>query len=324
MPELPFLDSFDHYLTADGYQKWTSGVTILAAGGRRGTSGASVQSTGIFKTFNAEYGTLYAGAAFMNPGNAPFKFTNLLSGVNVALAAVGDGRFQIIGTDPTNPNLFPPPLWTATTPPILNNRWYYIEMMAVVSMSGISVSVRINEQVVLTQSCVFYGTLTTHIGWATFNIQGAGGGNFTNVDDVYVNQTGFYGDVNISVIRPDGPSSTMWIPTPTVANYLNVDDITPDGDTTTVASATVGDLDLYTMQDIPTNAIVKAIQGIASVKKDTAGLASLELQYGSGTPLFSDEFYPSESSYIMLRDGREDINTASAINALVFGPKRIK
>ena len=324
MPDLPFLDSFDHYLTVDGYQKWTSGVTILAAGGRRGTNGASVFANGIIKTFNAEYGTLYAGAAFMNPGNALFKFTNALSGLNVALNTVGDGRLQILGTDPTNPNLFPPPLWPAVTPPILNGRWYYIEMMAAVSMNGITVSVRINEQTVLTATCSFFGTLTTHAAWATFNIQGAGGGGFTNVDDVYVNQTGFYGDVNIGVIRPDGPSSTMWIPSPTVANYLNVDDITPDGDATTVASATVGDLDLYTMQDIPANAIVKAIQGIASVKKDTAGLASLELQYGSGASLFSDEFYPSETSYIMLRDGREDINTASAINALVFGPKRIK
>jgi hypothetical protein len=294
-------------------------------GGRRGTNGASVQATGIQKTFNAEYGTLYAGGAFKNPGNSIFNFYNLLSGLNVALAAVGDGRFKLIGSDPTNGLWFPPPLWTAVTPPLLSNIWYYVEMMATTTGSGITVTVRINEQVVINASCSFVGTVTSHNGWATFNIQGLGGGAATSVDDVYVNQNGFYGDVNIDVIHPNGPgSSTMWIPTPNVANWLDVKDITPDGDATTVSSALVNDLDLYSMEDIPANAIVKAIQGIGSVKKDTAGLASLMLQYSDVAPLFSSEFYPSETSYIMLRDGRTDILTASAINALVFGPKRIK
>ena len=140
------------------------------------------------------------------------------------------------------------------------------------------------------------------------------------LDDVYVDVAEFYGDVNIDVIRPNGPSTSGWTPSPAVANWMNVDDITPDGDTSTVASTTVGDLDLYTMEAIPTGLVIKAIQGIASVKKDTAGLAALKLQYGSGGgALLSDEFYPSEGNYIMLRDGRKDITSVG-----LFGQIRTK
>ena len=325
MPDLPFLDSFDHYLTGDMSQKWTAGDTIGIGTGRRGTNGARVSNVGITKTFNGEYSTLYAGAAFKNVGNNQFRFLNLLSNIDISLAVVGDGRLKLNGHDPTIGN-FSPQLWSGVTPPLLNDRWYYIEMMASITPTTASAIVRINEEVVITESVAFAGTVSSHCGFATFNIGGLGQGFVTDVDDVYVDSDGFYGDVNIDVIRPDGPDTTAWIPSPAVANWLNVKDITPDGDATVVSSATVNDLDLYTMEDIPTNAIVKAIQGIASVKKDTAGLAALKVQYGAtgGSPLFSNEFYPSEISYIMLRDGRKDILTTAAINALVFGPLRTK
>jgi hypothetical protein len=69
--------------------------------------------------------------------------------------------------------------------------------------------------------------------------------------------------------------------------------------------------------------LVPQLKALVYKGADTAGLAALKLQYGSGgAALFSDEFYPSEAAYIMLRDGRKDILTAGAINALVFGQKR--
>ena len=76
MPDLPFLDSFDHYLSADSPQKWGSGVTIAAGAGRRGTAGAVVEGSGFSKTFDSEYGTLYVGGAFKNPGNSPLRLRN--------------------------------------------------------------------------------------------------------------------------------------------------------------------------------------------------------------------------------------------------------
>jgi hypothetical protein len=326
MPDLPFLDSFDHYLSTDGSQKWTTGGPTIGIGtGRRGTNGALVAGGGLAKTFNNEYSTLYAGAAFKNSGDSPFRFLNAINRINISLPNVGDGRLMLNGSDPTIGN-FSPQLWSGVTPPLLNDRWYYIEMMVSITPTTASAIVRINEEIVITESVAFAGTISSHCGFATINISGRAQGLYTDVDDVYVDSDGFYGDVNIDVIRPDGPDTTTWIPSPNVANYLNVKDITPDGDATVVSSATVNDLDLYTMEDIPSNAIVKAIQGIASVKKDTAGLAALKVQYGAtgGSPLFSDEFYPSEISYIMLRDGRKDILTPAAINALVFGVLRTK
>src|ERR1035437_3795832 len=128
MPDLPFLDSFDHYLTTDSVQKWGTGVNIGAGTGRRGTAGAVVEATGISKTFNGEDSTLYVGGAFKNPGNSPFKFTNALSGIRLEMHCVGDGRFVVGGTDPTDPSWFQVWPFTGVTPPILADRWYYLEM----------------------------------------------------------------------------------------------------------------------------------------------------------------------------------------------------
>jgi len=326
MPDLPFLDSFDHYLSADAYQKWTSvnGMTIGAVG-RRGTNGAILEGLGAFKTFDNEYGLIYCGAAVLGAGQSIFSLYNLISGVNITLQTVGDGRLKVSGTDPTVGGNFT----IGASLPILSNAWHYIEMKASVSSAGVSVEIHINEEIVITGTYA-YGNpnvliLSGHAAWATVQIFGAGGGLNTYMDDFYATTSGFYGDVNIDVIRPDGPATSNWIPNPNVANWNNVKDITPDGDATTVSSANVNDLDLYTMQDIPSTAVVKAIQGIASVKKDTAGLAALKLQYGSGGgAVFSVEYYPSELSYEMLRDGREDITDPTTINALVFGELRTK
>jgi hypothetical protein len=329
MPDIPFLDSFDHYLSADAYQKWTSaaGLTIGAGQGRRGTAGGVVQGLGMYKTFDSEYSTLWVGAAVLGPGSTIFSLYNLFSGVNVALKTLGDGRMFLSATDPTNPSFAPPVLFSGISTPLLSGIWYYIEMEAAVSSTGISVVVKVNENAVLTDSCIYFDSsrLTSHVAWATVEFEGRGGGLSTLYDDLYINNSDFYGDINIDCIRPDGPATTNWIADPAVANWLNVKDITPDGDATTVSSATVSDLDLYTMQDISSSAVVKAIQGIASVKKDTAGLAALKLQYGSGGgALFSGEYFPSDAAYSMLRDGREDITNPATINGLVFGQLRTK
>ena len=322
MPDLPFLDSFDHYLTADGMQKWTTGVNIGAGLGRRGTAGAVVAGTGISKTFDAEYGVLYAGGAFKCPGNSPFKFDNVLSRIELRMQCVGDGRFIVAGSDPTDPSWFPVWPFTGVTPPILNDRWYYLEMMAQVTPSSYSAILRINEEVVLNETHSLVGRIETHAAWAQLSVQGRGGGVDTWVDDFYVDNAGFFGDVSIDVIRPNGPYTSQWTPNPTRDNWQNVNDLLPDGDETVVSSAHVNDLDLYTMEDIPSGLTVKAIQGIASVRKDHAGLAALKLQYGAaGSALLSDEFFPG-AEYTMIRDGRKDFTTASAINALTFGQIR--
>jgi len=327
MPDLPFLDSFDHYLTADEGQKWTNvdGMSISSGLGRRGTNGAVLQGNGAFKTFDQEYSVITCGAAVLGAGTSIFSLYNLLSGVTVTLQTIGDGRLKLVGNDPTGGGAFT----IGATLPILSNAWHYIELQASVSSAGVSIIVHINEQLVLAGSVAYANPAiliaSGHAAWATFQIFGRGGGLSTWMDDVYVNTSGFYGDVNIDVIRPNGAATSNWIPNPNVANYLNVKDITPDGDATTVSSANVNDLDLYQMEDISATAVVKAIQGVLSVKKDTAGLAALKMQYGSGGgAVFSTEFYPSEIAYQMVRDGREDITNPTTINALVFGELRTK
>jgi hypothetical protein len=324
MPDMPFLDSFDHYLSADMYQKWTNvaGMTISAGNGRRGTNGAAVQGLGGYKTFTSEWGTLYVGAAVNNPGVAIFHMYNQISLIGLSLGTVGDGRLSVTVTDPTGGS---PPVFASTF--VLAGGYHYMELSGAVTGSGVTFVANVNEQQVISGSWAWTNPslLTSHVAWATVQIEGQGGGATTYIDDVYVNANGFYGDVNIDVIRPNGPNTSEWIPNPNVANWNNVKDIDPDYDVTTVSSANVNDLDLYTMETVPGTANIKAIQGVGSVKKDTAGLAALKLQYGSGmSAVFSDEYYPSELVYLMVRDGRTDITNPTVINSLLFGQIRTK
>jgi hypothetical protein len=327
MGDMPFLDSFDHYNSAHSIEKWTSGNSIGIGVGRRGTNAALVNGGGIFKTFDAEYPTLYVGGAFKNPQNQPFHLYNIITGVAVGMQTAGDGRLYMIGQDPTA-GLFTAFSGSAATPPILGDRFYYLEMKAVIVPSNptqITVQFRINEDIVLNDSHMCVGQIPQHYGWATLNIQGAGGGTDTTVDDVYVNDTGYFGDINIDVMRPVGPSTSNWLPSPSGnANWFNVKDIVPDDDATTVSTVNTNDLDQYAMSSVPAGLNIVAIQGLASAKKGSAGTAAMKLRYNLAE--LSGEFFPSEQSYIYARDGKTTLNglsiTSAALNALLFGQIR--
>lgn len=321
--DLPFLDSAQHYNSAQSIRKWFNAATVTAGAGRRGGAAITLTGTGIIKTFDSEYTTLYMGGAFKSPAS-PFKVYNTLSGVSVQMHAIGDGRYYMVGVDPSAP-LVQNFGGNDVTPPILGDRWYYLEMKAVCTSTTISVIFRINEQVVLTETYTLYGTVTSHASWASVNIQGLGGGGSSTMCDFYVNNSGFYGDVNIDAIKPNAVgSSSMWTPSPAVANWNDVKEVIADDNTSTVSSLLPNDIDLYGMEDIPTGLVVKATQGLACVKKSDAGTATFKLQYGSGGgAVLSDEFFPSEIDYIYMRDGREIFVTSADVNGIEFGYKRI-
>ena len=321
MPNVPYLDSVGHYQTPDLLQKWTfsQGVGVLIGGGRRGNNCLNGGNGAISKTFDGEYSTLCCGSASKhNTNGTPLSLSNSISGISCGMRQVGDGRF-VMATHVG--------FGTAVSPPILFDRWFYLEMKVVVTPTTISADFWINEKHVLSDGVSWPTPILHHVGWSSFGIGFPGGGDDAQAGDIYVDAVDTpYGDVNIDALHPNGPTSNAaWVPSPTVANWINVSDIYPDGDTTTVASTVVNDLDLYTLEHVPAGIVIRALQGVASVKKDTAGLAALKLQYGSGDgALWSEEIYPSEGAYFMARDGRKDpaLLALLAANGMVFGQKR--
>ena len=77
------------------------------------------------------------------------------------------------------------------------------------------------------------------------------------------------GDVRVGSLLPDGAgSSTQWTPL-SGNNWENVDDTDIDGDTTYVSTSGVGNLDLYTFNDIVASGAINihAVQLSAGVRK---------------------------------------------------------
>lgn len=81
----------------------------------------------------------------------------------------------------------------------------------------------------------------------------------------------------LGALFPDGAGNySAWTPSAGV-NWQNVDEATPDDDTTYNASSTVGNRDSYTMQNLPADATtVAALAVTARIKKDDASARTVE------------------------------------------------
>jgi len=91
----------------------------------------------------------------------------------------------------------------------------------------------------------------------------------------------FIGDCVIDYIKPDGTgTNTNWTASPGPNNWDDVNDATPDGDTSYVYASTVGTKDTYSHEDVLTDA--KAIQVVASCRRTTEGSAQLQAVVRSG------------------------------------------
>jgi len=96
------------------------------------------------------------------------------------------------------------------------------------------------------------------------------------------------GGSRIIALRPDAAGDlTQWTPN-TGANYAAVDEVTPDGDTTYVASSTLDQVDLYNLAapGLPAGAVIKRVWVQAVAKKMDAGVddkVSLGVKAGATT-----------------------------------------
>jgi hypothetical protein len=84
-------------------------------------------------------------------------------------------------------------------------------------------------------------------------------------------------------------------------NYTAVSEVPPDDDTSYVSSSTAGQIDAYKISSIGTVAAVKAVQIVASARKDDAGTRVLGLGFGNGTTENYDAGTSLGNGYTMIR-----------------------
>lgn len=298
-------DGFDHYTSPFLMDKWD--FESLSGGGlsdgpnlsqgRLGSQGIALfmgpnrgEVPGIAKNLGVNLTTFgIVGAAFRMPNmgtsgsSAIFHFTDPVVNASAMVAIYVGSNGSIRAESPIGTTV-------ATTAPglVTANAFRYMEAKVKVHSTLGRVIVRLDSSVVLDTGAGGintrpYGTTNQYsrIGIGGSCVYPYSGLYMTSFDDFYFcDDTGavnndFLGDVQLQAIYPNGVgSSTQWAiggTTPAASNWQSVNEKPPDNDVTYVKSPTVGQLDMYTMDDITATAVgIKGLLMNVRVKKDDA------------------------------------------------------
>jgi hypothetical protein len=309
---LLFMDSFDHYATADITSKWSALLTPpsgtgdtsgIAAVGRHTSNGWKMSVTG--SSSGASKQLALAPAGIVDPTtlicgfaiNPVTPFSLLSNGVS---QAVGAGNPSILCTVRTGAgeqfwirldqagtlSVFRTSNLVGTTSGgLVQGAYNFVEIRAVISTSG-QITIRINGVQVLALTAVNIaasgGTTWSELRLG-YQAAGAGVSHEWDFDDLYLLDgsgaapwNAFLGDVRVDARLPTAPGATTgWTPS-AGANWQNVDDAAPNGDTDYNSGATAPLTDTFVVQDAPVvGAPIFGVQHNLSLKKMDAGICSV-------------------------------------------------
>lgn len=299
-----------------------------------GTSGASFNIA-------ANYSTLIVGVAWStdyNPGVfSTERIIGFLDGTTEQMSVRYNNSNQLLVT--RNGTV----LATETVGSTVSTVYYYLEFkVTFAGASAGSFSLRRNGSLITGISDnAAVTTITTANAFANqivvMNISGAINPGSMYYDDLYlcdnagsVNNT-FLGDTRVIGLVPNGVgTNTNWTKVGAAAtNWQSTNEIPPDGDTTYVKSATVGQIDTYTYTDLPaTAATVFAVNSRFDMRRDDAGArtATTRVRSGGTEADASGSVTPSLSYFMTNQIMETNPVTAAAwtpseVNAAEFGPK---
>jgi len=340
---LRYIDSLgDHYTVAQANWKWTS-----AASAQRVTGLHGYGMRGLFSK-----GMLFGSSTLIQEVHLKriavgsiFSISDTTHGVQILVGYNSDGSITVrrLGSDPAAD------LIVQTAPDLIRpDTWYHFGWKVLLHASAGTVDVRLNGAsiVALTgiRTIATSGLLAgTTIGSFSLgdNTTGTIFDDLVVMDDVDDGLDDprlpggggfdkFLGPVVITIKRPTGAGAlTEWTPS-TGSNYQNVDDPTPDSDTT-VNSAdpdAVGDSDLFTMGTIGIDEDVVAVQSLVLARTTDAGVAAIAplVRDGGTTTVGPTAYQPSTYSYLITPEPtRPDGSgwTAAAWDAIQYGYRRI-
>lgn len=331
-------DMYNGFNTGTGLQARWTGV-IQASGGL---------VTGRFggQAIKALSSNGQAFAAQLNVGGS--TPTSFAFGMAFQIASIGNvgiqhtvkvrnGGTTIIeyGLDPTNGNIAvynsagtllgvtANGLWVA-------GAWNYLEAEVVCSATVGTVNLYLNGTSVLTATGLNTGTL----GLTNFFITNSAGNAFTSdtlyVDDLYFTDSATkLGECKVETLRPTADAITeTWTPNSGVTNFSRVNETLVDGDTSFVATATVGNKDLYSIGSLSsTPASIIGISVVGFEEKTDATTRTLYHSVRSGATdsdgsAFSlNSTYQRYDRYILTDPDTSAAWTASGVNNLLIGPK---
>ncbi|MDD3028846.1 MAG: hypothetical protein PHS57_00990 [Alphaproteobacteria bacterium] len=336
---LRFIDGFDHYTTlTQMLYKWTTSSSGNAAPNQTGRRAGSLAvttggSVGYFSKLIDSQSTWIIGFA-LKIGSAPTNERSFLvlydsaGTAQVSLSLTTANLIQAYRGDMAT-------LLVAATSALSSTGWCYLEMKVTIADSGGSLEVRKDGAPILTYTGdTKYSSSNATACSLRLGCSASGAGAYL-IDDLYVcDGTGsannsFLGDVRVDTLFPSGAgASAQFTPTGSTNNWENVDETSPDGDTSYNAAETAGYFDSFSFSDLSVqNATVFGVQLNTLARKDDAGSRFLRaITRISGTNYEGTDAALSDSyvDYLQLFEQNPSTSSAwteSAINNAEFGYK---
>lgn len=323
------IEGFDHFTAAQMTSKgWSAAPSSMVAA--RFSPGQAVQlatNGSSNKLLPSTYTTLIVGVAFKPAAvtNSNYQFLRLLTSAGGVIAAArvnASGLIEIINGGGT--------VYGTGTTALTAGSWFYVELKIFVNGASGTCELHLNGVSEIASSVGNFGsTAIAQVQISSFNVGGS------QIDDLYVcDTTGtdnntFLGDRRVVTLYPTADGShSQWTPTGGGTHYDQVNETTPDGDTTYVSDATPGDLDSYVFGDVDGAATVNALQINTYARKDDAParqIAPLIRQGGvdyAGTAAVLSSSYGFQSQ-VYDKDPTGAAWTATHVNSDEYGVKEV-
>ena len=167
--------------------------------------------------------------------------------------------------------------------------YQYLEFRAFCDSVSGSIEIRLNGETILKKTGLDLVNDSGAAGWDFLYIVGRGGTNGKHYfDNIYVCDgsgsvaNDFLGPILIETLLPSGSGFySGWSPSPTAANFENVDEVPPDNDATYVQTTTVGTRDSYAYSDLLTTGCMLGMVLWASGSGTSASVRGLSRLGGS-------------------------------------------
>lgn len=352
---LLFLDSFDHYATANITPKWTQRISgggtdssAIGAFGRRGTNGWKASSSNVLANTGADAPSVtlsptgavcIAGFAFRNV--TAFSATNSTQAyifgifdsgsVQCVLVVNGAGQLEFYR------GLASGTLLGTSAFALSQDVDHYIEIKAEIDNSG-DVTIRVDGVTVLTLTNVDTQS-TSNASWNQVVIgatRTSSGSVLTwYYDDLYIADASgsdwndLVGDIEIGGNLPNANGTTRnFTPSTGTDDFAVVDEAAANGDTDYLVASNVNDVVTMGFPNVAAGAVILGVQVVCQVKKTAAGSAGHKAVTRIGGTNYAGAEVGLTTSYMFARQVWEvKPSDASAwidsdFNSAEFGAKK--